>query len=294
MSTDRARSGGHSPLHELAAPQVLHPQFSGWDLSCREGLSVADKILALNQAAGIVERRYVAKPQITRQGAEEGNSVSNEHRHPRDNETLNEACAQEPLNRDPSVDVEVVGTASSEFRDDLSRRSGHLFHNTSAHRGYVDGPAAENHYALLTIGPNRKGQNRFEGLAADHKRIHACHELVVAVRFAAARWQKVEIAIRSRYEAVEAGADKDRNRHRRLLTCDCLTLAYADSNKAAPSQHKTKSLPAGRVSKPTMIVSGVNLERHSGHALGFGYSVPVKASTDDFTTSYIRKSFECP
>ena len=80
-------------------------------------------------------RLYVIQPQIARQGAKERNSVSYEHRHTSDNKTLDEAGAQESLNRDPSVDVEVVGATGSEFRNDLSRSPSHLFHNASAHRG---------------------------------------------------------------------------------------------------------------------------------------------------------------
>ena len=36
-------------------------------------------------------------------------------------------------------------------------------------------------WIFVTIWPGRKGQNRIEGLAANHKHIDACHELVVAV-----------------------------------------------------------------------------------------------------------------
>src|SRR5712692_3277092 len=175
-------------------------------------------VLALNQAAGIVPCRYVTEPNVARQGAEERNSFSNEHRHASDNETLNEPRVQEPLNCDPTVDVEVAGTTSSELRNDLSRRPGHLFNNASAGRGQVDGATTQDHYALVTVWPGLKGQNLLEGLATYHKGIDACYELVVAVGFAAARRQPVEIAVRSRNEAVEAGADKDRYRHRRLLT----------------------------------------------------------------------------
>ena len=88
-------------------------------------------VLALNQAARIVPSRYVTEPHVARQGAEERNSVSNEHRNASDNKTLNEPCAQESLNRDPTVDVEVVGTTSSKLRNDLSRSPGHPFNSAS-------------------------------------------------------------------------------------------------------------------------------------------------------------------
>ena len=89
-------------------------------------------ILTLNQAARVVPRRNVMEPHVAREGAEERNSVSNEHRHPSDDETLNEPRAQEPLNRDPTVDVKVVGTTRSELRNDLGRRPRHPFNHASA------------------------------------------------------------------------------------------------------------------------------------------------------------------
>jgi hypothetical protein len=159
-----------------------------------------------------VLRRHVTQPNVALQGPEKRDPVSNEHRHASDDETLNEPRAQEPLNGDPTVDVEVVGTTSSELRDDRSGRPGHLFNNASAGRGQVDGATTQDHDALVTIWPGPKGQKRLEGLATYHKRIDACHELVVAVGFAAARRQPIEIAVRSRNEAVEAGADEDRKR----------------------------------------------------------------------------------
>ena len=164
------------------------------------------------------------QPHIARQGAEERNSVSNEHGHTSDDETLNQACAQESLNRDPPVDVEVVGATGGEFGNNLSRRPGHLFHNASAHCGEVEGPAAQDYYALVTVWPFRKGQNRLEGLAAYHQRIDASDELVVTVGFAAALRQKIEIAIWPRHEAVDADPDKDRYRHSGLLTGGRLTI----------------------------------------------------------------------
>ena len=72
-------------------------------------------VLAANQPARIVPSRHVTEPNVARQGAEERNSVSNEHRNASDNETLNEPGAQEPLNRDPTVDVEMLCTSSSEL-----------------------------------------------------------------------------------------------------------------------------------------------------------------------------------
>src|SRR2546425_1450008 len=187
-------------------------------LAASRRLSGGNMVLALNQAARIVPRRYVTEPRVARQGAEERNPVSNEHRHASDHETLNEPRAQEPLNRDPTVDVEVLGTTSRELRNDLSRRPGHLFNNASTGRGQVEGATTQHHHALVAVWPGPKGQNLLEGLATYHNGIDACNELVVAVGFAPALRQPVEIAVRSRNEPVDAGADKDGYRHRRLLT----------------------------------------------------------------------------
>lgn len=68
------------------------------------------------------------------QGAEEWDSVSDEHGHASDGEVLNQSCAQEALNRDSTVDVEMVGARCSEFRNYLGWRSGHLFHHASDDR----------------------------------------------------------------------------------------------------------------------------------------------------------------
>jgi hypothetical protein len=59
------------------------------------------------------------------------NSVPNEHRHASDNETLNEPRAQEPLNRDPTVDV----TRSSELRKRSQPESRPSVSSASIERG---------------------------------------------------------------------------------------------------------------------------------------------------------------
>src|SRR5260370_18444628 len=76
-----------------------------------------------------------------------------ENWHTSDDETLNEPCAQKPLNRDSTVDVQVVRATSSELRHDLSRRPGHLFNNAPDDPRQIDGPPTPDHYAFVTIGP---------------------------------------------------------------------------------------------------------------------------------------------
>ena len=157
--------------------------------SCKRLLG-GNLVLALHQAARIVSSDYVTEPNVVRQCAEERNPASNEHRHAGDNKTLNQPRPQEPLNCDPTVDVEVVGTAGTKLRNDVSRRPGHLFHNASGPE-QVDGATTQDHHAFVTIGPVFHGQNRLEGLATYHNRIDSCYELVVAVGLASARRQKV-------------------------------------------------------------------------------------------------------
>jgi hypothetical protein len=79
------------------------------------GVLDGQMVFGLNQAACVMLGRYVTKPNVMRQFAEERNSVSNEHRHTSDNEALNEACSQELLDRDPTVDIKVVSTAGSKI-----------------------------------------------------------------------------------------------------------------------------------------------------------------------------------
>jgi hypothetical protein len=106
-------------------------------------------------------------------------------------------------------DVELVRATRSEVRNDFSRRTSHLFNRASDCRGEIEGATTQDHNALVTICPGPKGQNLLEGLATDHNCVNACDKLVVAMRFAAARRQKIQIVIRPRNEAVDAGADKN-------------------------------------------------------------------------------------
>ncbi len=193
-----------------------------------------DLVLALNQAARIVPGGYVAEPNVARQAAEERNSLSNEHWHSSDDEALNGPRTQEPLNGDAAVDVQVVDPTNGKLGNNLSGRSAHLFHNATAHCGQIDGAAAQDHDALVTVRPRIKSQNRLESLSADHNGIDAGYKLFVAVRFAAALRQKVESTVRPRNEPVDARADKDRYAHRRLLTGGRLTI---NSNRFSHQHH---------------------------------------------------------
>ena len=75
--------------------------------------------------------RDMMEPHISWQRAEEWNTLADEHRHSRDHETLNEAGTQESLNRNSTVDVQMVDASGSQLRNDFSGRPRHLFDNAS-------------------------------------------------------------------------------------------------------------------------------------------------------------------
>ena len=125
-----------------------------------------------------------------RQAAEEWNTFSDEHGNTRDGETLNEACAQEVLNRDAAVDVEWRAPLAASCETICSGGPAHLFDDASAGRGQINGATAQDDDALVSIGPRSEAENCLEGVAAHHDRIDGGYEFVVAVSFATVRRQK--------------------------------------------------------------------------------------------------------
>jgi hypothetical protein len=78
-----------------------------------------------------MSRRNVTEANVAGQGPKERDPLSDEYRHAGDDETVNQAGPQKPLDCDPTIDVEMLSTTSSESRYDVSRRPGHLFNNAS-------------------------------------------------------------------------------------------------------------------------------------------------------------------
>src|SRR6187551_1706913 len=72
---------------------------------------------------------------------------------------------------------------------------------------------AEHEHRLLPIGPRVKGQDRLVRLAANDQCIDRGHELFVAVGFTAAWREKIQTAITSGDEAIEAGTDEHGSFH---------------------------------------------------------------------------------
>src|SRR5271170_5115530 len=99
--------------------------------------------------------RDMMEPYIARKPAEERNSLSNKHWHASDNKPLHQACAQKFLDRDSSVDIDMLDAARGQLCDDLGRSSGHLLYRalSSSHRRKVKRVAAQHYNALVAIGP---------------------------------------------------------------------------------------------------------------------------------------------
>ncbi len=57
------------------------------------------------------------EPNIAGQGSEQRNSLSNQHRNPSNDQALNESGAQEFLNRNSAVNVDVAEEARRELRN---------------------------------------------------------------------------------------------------------------------------------------------------------------------------------
>src|SRR3989442_4734317 len=152
---------------------------------------------------------------ITLERAKQRDARTDEHRNTGDNEPVYEAGLQKPLDREPAIDVDMLDAARLERRHDVGRSSGHLLHYCPR-RMRSNRPTAEHEDRLLSVGPLVKAEGRLEGLSPDDQCIHRGHEFLVAMRFNLG-WEKIEGAVGSSDEAVEAGANKDGCFHCRVL-----------------------------------------------------------------------------
>src|SRR6266480_3265742 len=167
-----------------------------------------NNILALDEAAGVMTRGDVLKRDVTFYCAEERDPTTDEDGNARDDEAVNEPGLKKPLNRDPAIHVNVSDAPSCKLHHDVRWRPGHALHR-SAGGCRSERMSAEHKHRLRPIGPGAKGQDSLERLAPDDYRIHRGHELIVAVWFATARFEKIELTVGPSDEAVEAGANKD-------------------------------------------------------------------------------------
>src|SRR5277367_906324 len=95
-----------------------------------------------------------------------------------------------------------------EPRDDLVRSAGHEVADGAGGDFQLRHCRTEHHHLLLSVGPATEGQYGLKGLATDDNCIDGGDEFVVAVRLGV-DWQPVERTVKTGYETVEAGCDKD-------------------------------------------------------------------------------------
>jgi len=100
-------------------------------LRCTEQLA-NHFVLAFYQTARVGLGRYMTQLDIVWQAAKEWDAFSDAHGYAGDDEPLDQAGAEESLNGDAAIDVEVMSAAGGEFRNDFGRSSGHLFDDASA------------------------------------------------------------------------------------------------------------------------------------------------------------------
>jgi hypothetical protein len=82
------------------------------------------------------------------------------------------------------------------LRPGFSWLSRHVLDN-GAWRNRCEGTRAEHEDRLLAVGPLAEGQHCLERLAANDQCVHRGHELIVAMGFAAAGLQKIEVTVGS-------------------------------------------------------------------------------------------------
>jgi hypothetical protein len=69
--------------------------------------------------------------------------------------------------------------------------------------------AAQHNDSLVAVGPLWKGENDFERVAPDYKRVHGCEELFESVRLASARVKEIETTVATGQESIDTDSDKD-------------------------------------------------------------------------------------
>src|SRR5260370_30644148 len=96
-----------------------------------------NSIFGFDQPTSVVPSLNVLQPDILRQRSKQGNPLTDQNRHARDNQPLNHALAQKPLNRDSTIDINVANAPAFKFRNDFPRRSLHLLSSSSRNRRQI-------------------------------------------------------------------------------------------------------------------------------------------------------------
>ena len=128
-------------------------------------ISGNNNILTLNEPAGVLMGRDVAKDNIASERSKKRNTLAEEDGNARDNEALNKPGLQKSLNGDPTVHINVLNAAPCQSREDFRRVSGHAFYQ-GAGRSRTEWLGAENDHGLVAIWPGGKSQNGVERLTA--------------------------------------------------------------------------------------------------------------------------------
>src|SRR5579863_4952612 len=95
---------------------------------------------------------------------EQRDSLPNQYRYSRDGQALDLPGAEELLDSDSSVDVEVLKSAGCQLRDDFSGSAGHLLDTVVAHVREIQGPRAQDYHGFAAVRPFREGADCLKGL----------------------------------------------------------------------------------------------------------------------------------
>src|SRR5215469_17753234 len=172
-------------------------------------------IFALHQAARKTPRGHVSQADVAGKRTKKREAVPDKHRNSRNNEPIDQPCAQKLLNGHAAIDIYMTNAKRFELGHDIFRLSAQMLNHRARWRGRQP-LGAEHEHAFIPIRPFVETQHRLVRFFPDDQRIHRGHEFVIAVRFAAARWQEVERAIRARNKAVEARPNEHRFIHGNL------------------------------------------------------------------------------
>src|SRR5262245_21475861 len=149
-------------------------------------LLVGNRILTLNEPAGVVARCDVLESDIARCCAKERDPGADEHGNACDNESLNKSGLKKPLDSDPAIYVNMSDAASCKLRHDFGRIPRHTLHHSPGGGG-KERARTERENGLDAVRPRVKSQDLLESLAANDQRVHRGHELIVAVGLAVGR-----------------------------------------------------------------------------------------------------------
>jgi len=105
----------------MARVRVQKPRTITFAICLRENL-----VFGFDQASLVGLCHDVLEVDVAQQGAEEGNTLPDQDWHTGDDEALDQSGAEELLDGDAAVDIDVSKAAGFKFRNEFWRRAGHL------------------------------------------------------------------------------------------------------------------------------------------------------------------------